>query len=114
MWPSTQRIGKDIRVVYSKADNVISEACFIAMTGDRHDELAAMDLSMIAVALTPSLFVWILKVMPVSLYFPSFLFLCFVLNTKLYTLYECWVCLILVTECKPTNLQTHTVHFVSL
>ena len=33
------------------------EACFTSMTGDRHDKLAAMDLSMIAVALTPSFLV---------------------------------------------------------
>ena len=37
-----------------KAAIVISEACFTAMTGDRYDDVAAMDLSMIAVALTLS------------------------------------------------------------
>ena len=54
------------------------------MTGDRHDELSALDLSMIAVVLTPSWWVWILTVMPVWLYFSSLLF-CSVsfLNTKL-------------------------------
>ena len=56
-------------VVHSKAADVISEACFTAMTGDRHDDLAAMDLSRIAVALTLSLLVGILTVMPVLLYF---------------------------------------------
>ena len=35
-----------------RAADVISEAFFIAMIRDRHDELAAMDLSMTAVALT--------------------------------------------------------------
>ena len=57
MWPSTQRIGKDIKassLFTRRAVDVISEAFFSAMTGDRDDELAAMDLSMIAVALTPS------------------------------------------------------------
>ena len=66
------------------------EACFTSMTGDRHDKLAAMDLSMIAVALTPSFLVWILTVRPVWLYFSSFHFCSVViLNTKLYILYEC-------------------------
>ena len=35
-----------------RAVDVISEGCFTAITGDRHDELTAMNLSMIAVALT--------------------------------------------------------------
>ena len=77
---------------------VISKACFIAMTGDRHDEPAATDPSMIAVALTPTWLEWILTVMPVWLYSSSFLFF-FVLflNTKLYMLYEFKLCLILIT-----------------
>ena len=57
MWPSTQRIGKDINassLLTRRAVDVISETFFCAMAGDRDDELAAMDLSMIAVALTPS------------------------------------------------------------
>ena len=57
MWPSTQRIGKDINassLLTRRAVDVISAAFFSAMTGDRDDEPAAMDLSMIAVALTPS------------------------------------------------------------
>ena len=82
MWPSAQLIGKGIRassqLFIRRAADVISEACFTAMTGDRHDELAAMDFSMIAVALIPSWFVWILTIMPVWLHFSSFLF-CFVL-----------------------------------
>ena len=72
MWPSTQRIGKDINassLLTRRAVDVISETFFCAMTGDRDDELAAMDLSMIAVALTPSWLVCILTVMPVWLYF---------------------------------------------
>ena len=48
MWPSTQRIGEDIRassLLFSRrAANVISEASLIAMTGDRYDKLAAMDV----------------------------------------------------------------------
>ena len=49
---------KDIRVSCQlftrRAVDVIPDACFTAMTGDRYDKPAAMDLSMIAVALTPS------------------------------------------------------------
>ena len=48
-WPSAQSIGKDVRAssyLFARgAAGVISEAS--AMTGDRHDEPAAMDLSMI-------------------------------------------------------------------
>ena len=79
MRPSTQCIGKDIGA---------SPYCLLewgTLTGDRHDELAAMDLSTIAVALTPSWLVWILTVMPVWLYFSSFVLL---LNTKLYVYYH--------------------------
>ena len=77
-WPPTQRIGKDIRTsslfFTRRAADASSEACFTLMTRDRYDDPAAMDLSMIAVALTPSWLVWILKVMPVWLYFSPFLF----------------------------------------
>ena len=41
-----------LSVVHSK--DVISKACFTVVTGDRHDELPTIDLSMIAVALTSS------------------------------------------------------------
>ena len=82
VWPSTQRIGEDSRAssyfFTRRAADVVPEACFTAMTKDRHDELAAMDLSVIAVALTAAWLVWMLTVMPVWLYFSSFLF-CFVL-----------------------------------
>ena len=51
MWPSTQRIGKGIRensyFFTRRAADVPPEACFTTMTEDRHDELAAMDLSVI-------------------------------------------------------------------
>ena len=58
MWPSTQRIGKDVRAssyfFTRRAADEVSVACFTAMIEDGHDKLAAMDLTMIAVALTPS------------------------------------------------------------
>ena len=72
MWPSTQSIGKDIKassLFTRRAVDVISEAFFSAMTGDRDDELAA---------LTPSWLVCILTVMPVWLYFSYHS--CFVLH----------------------------------
>ena len=78
MWPSTRRIGKDIKIsswFFTRgAADVISEAFLTAMTGYRHEELAAMDLRMITVTLTPSWLARILTVMPVWLYFSSFLF----------------------------------------
>ena len=37
-----------------QAADVISDACFTAMTGDCHDDLAAMDLSMTAFPLAPA------------------------------------------------------------
>ena len=87
MWPSTQSIGKDIKassLFTRRAVVVISEAFFSAINGDRDDELAAMDLSMIAS--TPSWLVCILIVMPVWLYFSHHLvwFWIFFLNMKLY------------------------------
>ena len=97
-WP---RIGEDIRASYHsftrRAPDVVPEPCFTAMTEDRDDELAAMDLGVIAVALTPAWLVWILTVIPVWLFFSSFLF-CSVLFLirKLYLLYECYLCLILL------------------
>ena len=59
MWPSTQRIGKDIRasskLFSQEAADVISEAYLTAMTGDRLDKLAALYVGMIIeVSLTPS------------------------------------------------------------
>ena len=91
MWPSTQRIGKGIRgssqLFTRRVADVISEACFTAMTGDRYDELAALDLSMIAVPLTPSWLVGILTVIPLWLYF--FLIRILFLNRKIHKLLEC-------------------------
>ena len=65
------------------------------MTGDRPDERkqAAMDFSTTEVAQTPSWLVWTLIVMPVCQFFSSFLFV----NTKLYILHECLLCLIFIT-----------------
>ena len=56
------------------------------MTEDRHDELAAIDLSMIAVALTPSWLVWILTVTPGYIFHPSYFFLFVFERETLYTI----------------------------
>ena len=93
-WLSAQRIGKEIRAssyfFTRRPANVVSEACFTVMTGDRHAKRAAMDFSMIIFAQTPSWLVWILTIMPVWLYFSSFLFFSVLfLNSELYILYEC-------------------------
>ena len=56
MWPSTQGIGKVISAssYFStrRVVDLVPEASSTAMTEDRHEELAAIDLSMIVVALT--------------------------------------------------------------
>ena len=56
MWPSTQRIGKVIKAssFFStrRVVDLVTEAGSTAMTEDCHEELAAIDLSMIVVALT--------------------------------------------------------------
>ena len=58
MWSSTQRIGKVIRAssYFStrRVVDLVPVAGSTAMTEDRHDELAAIDLSLIVVALTLS------------------------------------------------------------
>ena len=78
MWPSTQRIGKVIRAssYFStrRVVDLVPEACSTAMTEDRHHKLAAIDLSMIAVSLTPSWLEWILTVMPGYIFHHSFFF----------------------------------------
>ena len=97
MWLSTQRIGKNIRAssyfFIQRVADVVSEACFTVMTGDRHDKRAAMDFSMIIFAQTPSWLVWILTVMPVWLYFGHhfcFVLFCFwTLNFVYYTSVSC-------------------------
>ena len=109
MWLSTQRIGKDIRAssyfFTRRAADVVPEACFTAKTEDRHDKLDAMDLSVIAVALTPAWLVWILTVMPVGYIFHHS---CFVLfcswswNFTYYTSVSC-VWLLLPYISLPSN-----------
>ena len=94
MWPSTQRIGKVIRAssYFStrRVVDLVPEACSTAMTEDRHDELAAIDLSMIVVALTPSWLVWILTVMPGKIFIiPVFLFCFWTRNFIYYTSVSC-------------------------
>ena len=99
--------------------SVLRLAYITSMTGDRNDELAAMDLNTIAVALTPSWLLRILTAMPIWQCFSSFLF-CFVLflSTKLYMLNECLLCLIFITITKLTiklsvrTLKAKTFHFV--
>ena len=51
MWPFTQLVGSDIRASSYFFTRRAAEAYFTAMTEDGHDELAATDLSVIAVAL---------------------------------------------------------------
>ena len=82
MWPSSQRIGKVIRAssYFStrRVVDLVPEACFTAMTKDRHGELAVIDFSMIAIALTPSWLVRILEVMPGYIFHhPCFFLFCF-------------------------------------
>ena len=91
----TQRIGKDIRAssyfFTRRAADVVSEACFTAMTGDRHDERAAMDLSMIIFAPDTVMISMNFNSYASLVIFFIILVFCFVLflNTKLYILYEC-------------------------
>ena len=90
MWPSTQRIGKVIRAssYFStrRVVDLVHEAYSTAVTEDRHDELAAIDLSMIAVALTPS---WILTVMPGYIFHHSCFFLFEIETLYYYTSVSC-------------------------
>ena len=95
MWPSTQHIGKAIRAssYFStwRVVNLVPEAFSTAMTEDRHDELAAIDLSMITVALTPSWLVWILTVIPSYIFHHCcfFLFCFWTRNFICYTSVSC-------------------------
>ena len=77
-WPSTQRIGKVIRASscfsIRRVVDLVPGASSTVMTEDRHDELAAIDLSMIVVALTPSWLVWISTVMPSYIFHHSCFF----------------------------------------
>ena len=52
---ASERISEKALIVFTlRAADVVSDACYTAMTGNRYDERAVLDLSMIAVALTPS------------------------------------------------------------
>ena len=83
------------------------------MTGERHDELAAINLNMIVVALTPSWFIWILTIMPVWLYFSSFLFcsVLFCFRTRSYIYYTSVSCVWCLLPSVKT-FKTRTVHFI--
>lgn len=61
-------------------DDLVPKAYFTAMTENRHDELAAMNHSMIAVTRSPW-FANFLAAMPVLSRFLSFLFYCFVYDS---------------------------------
>ena len=93
MWPCTQRIWKVIRAssYFStrRVVDLVPEACSTAATEDRHYELAAIDLSMIAVALTPS---WILTVMPGYIFHHSCFFFCFFFQTLNFIYYTSVSC----------------------
>ena len=98
MWLSTQRIGKDIRAssyfFTRRAADVVSEACFTVMTGDRHDERAAMDFSMIIFAQIPSWLEWIFNsYASLVIFFIISVFFCFVFEH--WTLYTIWVLAVL-------------------
>ena len=72
-----------------RAADVISEASFTTMTGDRDDELAAMDLNTVAVALTPLWLVWIQQLCQFGDIFVIPVLFCFVSEHKiLYTIRE--------------------------
>ena len=50
---ASERISEQALIFFTRrAADVVSEACFTSMTGDRHDKRAAMDFSMIIFAQT--------------------------------------------------------------
>ena len=114
---STHRKGYQSKLLFfhSKAAVVVPEACFTAMTEDRHDEQTAMDLSVIAVALTPAWLVWILTVMPVWSYFSSFLF-CFdhetLLTIRVLAVFDFITAHKLAIQLSVKTSKTLTVHVV--
>ena len=81
MWPSTQRIGKDIRAssFFFHWNGGPCSFRGLLHCDDRrsHDELVAMGYSMIAVALTLSWLEWILTVRPAWLLFHNSCFVLF-------------------------------------
>ena len=88
------------------------------MTGDRHDEPAAMDLSPILAALRSSWLVWILTVKPVCIFNDScFVLFCFwTRNCIYYVSVRCVWFLIPCVSCHSTVsvkiFKPRTVHFV--
>ena len=87
---STHRKGYQSKLLFfhpkARVVDLVPEACSTTMTEDRHDELAAIDLSTIAVALTSSYLVCILTVMSGYIFRHSFFF-CFVFEHEtLYTI----------------------------
>ena len=72
--------------------DVTSEACFTAMTGDRHDELAAMVLSKIRIPSDTVMICMNFNSYASLVIFSSFMFFFSVLflNTKLY-IYICYL-----------------------
>ena len=87
---STHRKGYQSKLLFfhSKAAVVVPEACFTAMTEDRHDEQTSMELSVIAVALTTAWLVWISTVIPIWLYFPYSCFVLFCFWSRNFTYYK--------------------------
>ena len=84
-----------------------SEAYLTAMTGDRHDDLAAFDLN-----LTLSWLVWTSTVMLVWLYFSSpYCFFYFVFEHETIIYYKRVSCVWFLLPYVKT-LKTRTVHFV--
>ena len=111
---------KDTQIFFHMA-TIKQTAEVVCLLNERQPnlQLAAIDLIMIAVALTPSWFTWILTVMPVWLCFSWFLLGSILfLNTKLYMLYECYLCLIFIAVRKLTislgvkTFETRTAHFI--
>ena len=89
------RIPSEVRTYISKLEKVRNflQRLVRKLTGDYDDnhELPAMNLGMIAVALTPSWLGWIWTVMPAWLYFSSFLFSVLLFFSKHENIYMTWV-----------------------
>ena len=74
MWPSPLNASERISEQALSCSLEGWSIYFLRLASLAISELATFDLSMIAVALTPSWLVWIIAVMPLWLYFLSFLF----------------------------------------
>ena len=104
MWPYIQCFEQDIRASFKlftrREDDSISKASFTAMTGDHHDELTAIDHSMIC---SDAIVIWInfKNYASLVIFFQPFLFCSvlfrFVFERELYILYECSLCSSLIT-----------------